>query len=103
MNYDIIGDIHGHAAQLELLLRTLGYQHRNGAWRHSDQVAIFVGDLIDRGPEQLPTLKMVRAMTDAGSARVAMGNHEFNAIAWATPDPVNDGHHLRPRHGRKGE
>ena len=32
-----------------------------------------------------------------------MGNHEFNAIAWATPDPLNEGHHLRPRHGDKGE
>jgi hypothetical protein len=32
-----------------------------------------------------------------------MGNHEFNAIAWATPDPVNKGLHLRPRHGVKGE
>lgn len=32
-----------------------------------------------------------------------MGNHEFNAIAWATPDPVNDGDHLRPRLGDKGK
>jgi len=103
MNCDIIGDIHGHAVQLEQLLRTLGYRHRDGAWRHSDRVAIFVGDLMDRGPGQLSTLKLIRAMTDAGSARVAMGNHEFNAIAWATPDPLNDGHHLRPRHGHKGE
>jgi hypothetical protein len=42
-------------------------------------------------------------MLDAGSARATMGNHEFNAIAWATPDPDNAGHHLRPRHGVKGE
>jgi hypothetical protein len=41
-------------------------------------------------------------MTDAGSAQAVMGNHEFNAIGWATPDPDNDGHHLRPRHGDKG-
>ena len=102
MNYDIIGDIHGHAAQLELLLQKLGYQHRGGAWRHPDRVAIFVGDLIDRGPKQLPTLILVRAMIEAGSARATMGNHEFNAIAWATPDPLSDGHHLRPRHGHKG-
>lgn len=102
MSYDIIGDIHGHAAQLEQLLLKLGYQHRAGAWRHSDRQAIFVGDLIDRGPKQLPTLLLVRAMIDSGSARAAMGNHEFNAIAWATPDPLNDGQHLRPRHGHKG-
>jgi hypothetical protein len=41
-------------------------------------------------------------MVEAGTARVTMGNHEFNAIAWATPDPANDGHHLRPRLGEKG-
>jgi hypothetical protein len=103
MSFDIIGDIHGHADQLEALLKTLGYEHRGGAWRHPSRTAIFVGDLIDRGPGQLRTLEMVRAMMDAGSARAAMGNHELNAIAWATPDPNTVGHHLRPRHGEKGE
>lgn len=103
MNYDIIGDIHGHAAQLEALLAVLGYRHRRGAWRHPERAAIFVGDLIDRGPGQLPVLELVRAMVDAGSARVTMGNHEFNAIAWALPDPGNDGHHLRVRHGDSGK
>lgn len=103
MSYDIIGDIHGHDAQLEALLKSLGYKHHEGAWRHHERKAIFVGDLIDRGPGQLPTLKLVRAMVDAGSARVTMGNHEFNAIAWATPDPASDGHYLRSRHGDKGE
>ena len=102
MNHDIIGDIHGHADQLEALLTQLGYRHRGGAWRHPSRTAIFVGDFVDRGPGQLRTLELVRAMTDAGSARAVMGNHELNAIAWATPDPENDGHHLRPRHGDKG-
>jgi hypothetical protein len=40
-------------------------------------------------------------MAEAGSARVTMGNHEFNAIAWATPDRSGRGY-LRPRHGKKG-
>ena len=103
MNYDIIGDVHGHADRLEVLLKELGYRHRKGAWRHSDRAAVFVGDLIDRGPEQLRTLKLVREMVDAGSARVTMGNHEFNAIAWATEDPDHDGLRLRHRHGDKGK
>lgn len=102
MNHDIIGDIHGHAGQLEALLAELGYRHRGGAWRHPSRTAIFVGDFVDRGPGQLRTLEIVRAMTDAGSARAVMGNHEFNAIAWATLDPANDGEHLRPRLGDKG-
>ena len=103
LNYDIIGDIHGHADRLEILLKELGYSRHNGAWRHPSRSAIFVGDLIDRGPGQIQTLELVRAMMDAGSARATMGNHEFNAIAWATPDPVNVGLHLRPRHGDKGD
>lgn len=83
MGYDIVGDVHGHVEPLKRLLRDMGYRQRDGAYRHRDRTAIFVGDLIDRGPGQLATLKLVRAMVDAGSARVVMGNHEFNAIAWA--------------------
>jgi hypothetical protein len=36
-------------------------------------------------------------MRDAGTAQAVMGNHEFNAIAWYTPDPASDGEHLRRR------
>lgn len=100
--HDIIGDVHGQADRLEALLEKLGYRQIKGAWRHAERTAIFVGDLIDRGAHQVRTLQIVRNMVDAGSARATMGNHEFNAIAWATPDPSNEGHHLRPRHGKKG-
>lgn len=103
MGVDVVGDIHGHADQLEALLQRLGYAERRGAWRHPDRTAIFVGDLIDRGPGQLRTLKLVRAMLDAGSAEAVMGNHELNAIGWATAHPERDGDHLRSRHGAKGE
>src|SRR5262249_47901692 len=102
-SYDIIGDVHGHSDKLEALLVALGYQHRRGVYRHPERQAIFVGDLIDRGPGQVATLKIVRAMTDANTARVTMGNHEFNAIAWSVPDITNDGTYLRPRHGEKGK
>ncbi len=97
MGYDIIGDIHGHAGKLTALLRKLGYRHHLGAWRHLDRSAIFVGDLIDRGPGQLETIRIVREMLDAGTAQSVMGNHEFNAIAWYMPDPACDGAHLRRR------
>ena len=53
MNYDIIGDIHGHAAALKALLQKLGYRENGGAWRHSERQAIFVGDFVDSGPRQL--------------------------------------------------
>ena len=103
MAHDIIGDLHGHGERLEALLTKLGYRLRAGAWRHPSRTAIFVGDFIDRGPGQLRTLELVRSMLDGGSARAVMGNHEFNAIAWWTPDPLSDGQHLRPRHGPKGD
>jgi hypothetical protein len=102
MEYDVIGDIHGHAGKLAALLRTLGYRERAGAWRHPDpgRAAIFVGDFIDRGPGQLATIAIVRGMLDAGTAQAVMGNHEFNAVAWHTPDRHAAGGHLRKRNGR---
>ena len=98
MSIDIIGDVHGQYDKLVGLLSHMGYRETGGAWRHSSRSVIFVGDLIDRGPKQLATLDLVRGMVDAGSARCVMGNHEFNAIAWATPDPEHPGKFLRDHH-----
>jgi hypothetical protein len=95
MNYDVIGDLHGHSGKLAALLAKLGYREQAGAWRHPEKTAIFVGDFIDRGPGQLTTIDMVRRMVDCGSAQAVLGNHEFNAIAWYTPDPAKEGAHLR--------
>ena len=101
MNYDIIGDVHGHADALVALLADLGYRNTGGAWRHPDRQALFVGDFIDRGPKQLETIDLVMRMVDAGSAQAVMGNHEFNAIAWFLPDPESPGEHLRKHHSIK--
>ena len=98
MNYDIIGDVHGHADALKALLADLGYRHIGGAWRHRDRQALFVGDFIDRGPKQVDTVDLVRRMVDTGSARAVMGNHEFNAIAWFLPDPDCPNEFLRRHH-----
>jgi hypothetical protein len=100
VSYDIVGDIHGHYDKLVALLTKLGYREKLGAWRHPDRTAVFVGDFIDRGPGQVDTVELVRRMADAGTALAIMGNHEFNAIAWATPDPEHPGEYLRP-HGRE--
>jgi aryl carrier-like protein len=95
--YDVIGDVHGQGAKLRGLLARMGYVDRAGAWHAPQQrQAVFVGDLIDRGPQQLAVLDIVRRMVDAGQARVVMGNHEFNAIGLATVDP-DSGKYLRPR------
>lgn len=80
---DIIGDVHGYASKLEERLHSLGYEDSTGVYRHPDRTAVFVGDLVDRGPEQLRVLQIVKAMVDDGGAHIVMGNHEFNAIAYA--------------------
>ena len=101
MSYDIIGDIHGHCDKLVALLAKLGYRERQGAWRHPERTAVFVGDFIDRGPRQVDTVRTVRAMVAAGSGLAVMGNHEFNAIAWHTPDPDRPGDFLRSHFSAK--
>jgi hypothetical protein len=85
--YDVIGDVHGCAAELHTLLNALDYRvnEASGAYEHPERQAIFVGDLVDRGPGQLDVLRTVKRMVEAGSAQIVMGNHEFNAIAYDTP------------------
>jgi hypothetical protein len=101
--YDIIGDIHGCADKLEGLLSKLGYTEHLGAYRQPGRQALFVGDFIDRGTKQVRTVEIVRSMVDAGSARAVMGNHEFNAIAYATEDPDAPGDYARSHQGEAGE
>ncbi len=97
MNFDLIGDVHGHADELESLLQTLGYTADGPAWRPpAGTTAIFLGDLIDRGPRNGRVLEMVRAMIDRGWARAVMGNHELNAIGYHTEHPARPGVFLRP-------
>lgn len=97
MFYDVIGDIHGQYALLKKLLSRLGYVYANGSWRHPDgRQVIFLGDLIDRGPEPCKVVDTVRNMIEAGSARCIMGNHEFNAIRWTMRDPEHPENFLRP-------
>ena len=62
--YDIVGDIHGHASRLAQLLERLGYAQDAQSWHHPARQLIFVGDFIDRGPEQVETYRLVRAMID---------------------------------------
>lgn len=87
--FDVIGDVHGHAAELTILLKRMGYQETNGVLRHPEgRRVVFLGDFIDRGPEIRRTLEIVRGMVEAGSALAVMGNHELNALHYTMPDPV---------------
>ena len=77
--FDVIGDVHGCATELEELLSVLGYARgENGTWRHpNERKVIFLGDLVDRGPRIPEVLRIAMAMVDAGSALAVPGNHDL--------------------------
>ncbi len=100
---DIIPDIHGQAEKLRLALQNLGWLRTGSTWRHPepDRQIVFLGDFIDRGPENGAVIRIVRELMDAGRAQAIMGNHELNAIHFHTNDPdtgaplrVHDRHNL---------
>lgn len=100
--FDIIGDVHGCAFTLIKLLEKLDYREVNGVYSHPRRQAIFVGDLIDRGPHIREVVLLVKAMVDAGQAECLMGNHEYNALGYYLWLPSHN-RHLRehtPRHKR---
>ncbi|GIF08044.1 polynucleotide kinase-phosphatase [Actinoplanes siamensis] len=81
--FDIVGDVHGCRAELETLLGKLGWELvRDDAGRPVDAVhptgrtAVFVGDLVDRGPDSPGVLRLVMGMVAAGHAICVPGNHE---------------------------
>lgn len=95
--YDLIGDIHGYADELIALLLHLGYDNSSGYFQHPERKMIFLGDFIDRGPQQRKVLDTVMPMVASGAALAVMGNHEFNALAFHTNDSDNPDQWLRPR------
>jgi protein phosphatase len=89
--FDIVGDVHGCCDELERLLGELGYQvveRREGefpdggpVYAHPDgRTAVFLGDLVDRGPRILDTIRLVRNMVEAGTAHCVPGNHEDKLV-----------------------
>jgi hypothetical protein len=101
MAYDLIGDVHGQADKLEALLQHMGYVKAGRRYRAPiGRQAVFLGDLIDRGPGQVRVLEIARNMIDGGEALAIMGNHEFNAIGYLARDPNSpEGECYRPNRG----
>ncbi|MFG3497293.1 polynucleotide kinase-phosphatase [Streptomyces sp. NPDC047928] len=88
--FDIIGDVHGCRSELETLLTRLGYEDG----RHPDgRTAVFVGDLVDRGPDSPGVLRRVMGMVASGDALCVPGNHENKLGRWLA------GRNVRHTHG----
>lgn len=98
--FDVIGDVHGCRAELETLLGELGYALDRdeagrpvGARHPEGRTAVFVGDLVDRGPDTPGVLRLVMGMVAAGTALCVTGNHEFKLVR------ALDGKKVRVAHG----
>ncbi len=100
--FDIIGDVHGCADELQALLAQLGYDVRwEGAGPDRRCVtrapagrrAVFLGDYVDRGPKSLDTLCLVMSMVDSGQALGVLGNHDARFVRWL------DGRNVQMTHG----
>jgi protein phosphatase len=80
--FDIIGDVHGCLPELAALLEALGYQPGgDGTPRHpAGRTAVFLGDLVDRGPDTPGVLRTVMSMVASGAALCVPGNHEAKLL-----------------------
>jgi protein phosphatase len=79
--FDCVGDVHGCHDELVALLGRLGYRDEGGAFCHPEgRRALFLGDLVDRGPRSIDCLRLVAAMARAGSALCVPGNHDAKLV-----------------------
>ncbi len=85
--FDIVGDVHGCRSELESLLTELGYLltyddsgRPVGGTHPEGRTAVFVGDLVDRGPDTPGVLRLVMGMVAAGTALCVSGNHEAKLV-----------------------
>jgi len=84
--FDVIGDIHGCASELRTLLVDLGWRITYegaaavDASHPEGRTAVFVGDLVDRGPDSPGVLRLVMGMVASGNALCVSGNHEAKLV-----------------------
>jgi len=79
----VVGDVHGHRDVLVRLLREAGLVDDAERWSGGDAVLWLVGDLVDRGPDGIGTIDLVRRLEGEsdGRARCLLGNHEAFLLA----------------------
>ncbi len=95
--FDLIGDVHGCADELEELLEKLGYARDGaGVYRHPENRQIaFVGDLADRGPRSADVFRIAMSMTKAGTAWCVSGNHDDKLKRYLSGKKTNVTHGLQ--------
>ncbi|TDC11328.1 polynucleotide kinase-phosphatase [Nonomuraea longispora] len=94
--FDIIGDVHGCRSELETLLGELGWVRGPQGYAHpGGRTAVFVGDLVDRGPDTPGVLSLVMDMVEAGTAICVMGNHEQKLVRALNGRKVKVAHGLQ--------
>ncbi|WP_045876429.1 polynucleotide kinase-phosphatase [Pseudofrankia sp. DC12] len=99
--FDVIGDVHGCRVELEGLLTKLGYElgvddagRPVGARHPEGRRVIYVGDLVDRGPDTPGVLRLAMGMVAAGTAFAVRGNHEDKLVRALGGKKVTIGHGL---------
>lgn len=80
----VIGDLHGRADLLDLMLATIATRNPKGEARH-----VFAGDLIDRGPDSAAVLARVHQLCTSDPAHYicVMGNHERMLLDFLADPP----------------
>ncbi len=108
--FDIVGDIHGCASELRTLLTELGWELEHddagraiGARHPEGRTALFVGDLVDRGPDTPGVLRLVMGMVAAGTALSVSGNHEAKLVRALKGANVRVSHGLAESLAQLGE
>ena len=108
--FDIVGDVHGCASELRTLLTELGWEleydeagRAVGASHPAGRTALFVGDLVDRGPDTPGVLRLVMGMVAAGTALSVSGNHEAKLVRALKGANVRVSHGLAESLAQLGE
>ncbi|MCP3026665.1 bis(5'-nucleosyl)-tetraphosphatase PrpE [Halobacillus sp. A5] len=96
MKIDVIGDVHGCLDELKQLFVELGYEWVNGVPQHpEDRMPVFVGDLTDRGPASIPTIRFVyKLVIVENRAKYVPGNHCDKLYRYFKGNPVKEKHGL---------
>ena len=85
--YDVIGDVHGCLDALRRLCAALGY---DDAFCHAEgRRLVFLGDLVDRGPDSVGVLSLVGRLVSRGRALLTLGNHDDALLRWLCGESVD--------------